>query len=195
MEQDHSKDENPGHGEQRGDSAHNFHSGLVVGNGELLRNKPNGKRDLCVLYRSGVMETIPAADIDTEALLANAGAIWQTFLFGPMLLDEEGHAMTEFNSDVASINPRSALGYYEPGHYCFVQVDGRSTASAIEEKKISRGMTLAQLSALMESLGCTAAYNLDGGQSSLLWFGDTVISTPYHGGRHLGDIVVIRETP
>ena len=45
----------------------------------------------------------------------------------------------------------------------------------------------------METLGCTSAYNLDGGQSSLMYFKDSVYSTAYKNGRRLGDVVLIRE--
>ena len=176
-----------------GDSAQNITAGLVIGNGALLRDTPNRKRDLCILYTDGVLAPLPAASIDHTALLSQQSRIWQTFLFGPVLLDEQGHAMTSFNTNVAPANPRSAIGYYEPGHYCFVQVDGRRTKSALEKGKTNAGMTMAQLSALMESLGCAAAYNLDGGQSSMMWFGGQVISTPYRGGRRVGDIVLIAE--
>ncbi len=33
--------------------------------------------------------------------------------------------MTEFNSTLGKANPRTAVGNYEPGHYCFLVVDGR----------------------------------------------------------------------
>ena len=55
----------------------------------------------------------------------------------------------------------------------------------------SRLPQLEQTARLMESLGCTAAYNLDGGQSAAMWFGGEVISTPYRGGRTVGDAIVI----
>ena len=45
----------------------------------------------------------------------------------------------------------------------------------------------------MEDLGCVSAYNLDGGQSSMMWFGGDLVSTPYRGGRRIGDIVLIKE--
>ena len=51
------------------------------------------------------------------------------------------------------------------------------------------------LALLMEELGCKAAYNLDGGQSSMLWYGGEVISTPHKGGRPVGDIVYIKDLP
>ena len=100
-----------------------------------------------------------------------------------MLLDN-GQPMTEFNSDVQRANPRSAIGYFEPGHYCFVQVDGRIESS--------RGMTLEELSQLFADLGCTVAYNLDGGQSSgIVWQGQ-LQSYPYN--RPVSDIIYVSET-
>lgn len=176
-----------------GDNSRLISAGYVFGNGKLLRQTKNTKRDLCVIYKTGEMQVLTAGHIDHDLLLAQADDIWHSFLFGPSLLDASGKAMTEFISTVKVANPRSAIGYYEPGHYCLVQVDGRGTQSALEERHISTGMTLTQLSSLMESLGCKAAYNLDGGQSSMLWWNGDVFSTPYRGGRPLGDIIILTE--
>lgn len=181
-----------------GDSADGFSVGWVMGNGEIVRDSTNSKRDICLLFASGEMRTILAKEIDYEWLAAesDAGNIWHLFCFGPALLDENGNALTKFNSDVQPKNPRSVIGYYEPGHYCFVQVDGRSSPSKLEAKKKNSGLDMANLAALMESLGCKAAYNLDGGQSSVMWFNGSVVSSPATKdgkGRKVGDIVMIVE--
>ena len=127
------------------------------------------------------MATFADEDFDLEA--ESEKGIWQVWSFGPMLLDN-GQPMTEFNSDVQRANPRSAIGYFEPGHYCFVQVDGRIESS--------RGMTLEELSLLFADLGCTVAYNLDGGQSSgIVWQGQ-LQSYPYN--RPVSDIIYVSET-
>ena len=183
-----------------GDSASDLYGGWLVFNGELTdyrngRKWSKYRRDLGILYETGELVTKAWKEIDREALLAEIDRreVWQIFYFGPMLLDEEGHAMTKFNSDVNPANPRSAIGYYEPGHYCFVQVDGRGTKSKLESGKKNKGLTLQNLSIFMESLGCKSAYNLDGGKTSQMYFGGEVISTPENGGRKLGDIVLITE--
>ena len=67
--------------------------------------------------------------------------------------------------------------------------------SALEKGRRSTGLNLKELAALMEELGCKAAYNLDGGQSSVLWFNGRIFSTPYSGGRRIGDIVMITDRP
>ena len=174
-----------------GDNGHRL-KGIVFANGKLLRKKPLGTRDVCIIYNDGTMEVVAGKQITADKLNEITGSVWQSFLFGPGLLDKDGQALTKFSSKVAPANPRAAIGYYEPGHYCFVQVDGRGTKS--RESGKNTGMKLKELAAFMEKLGCKAAYNLDGGQSALMWFNGRVISTPYHGGRTVGDIVYLKDS-
>lgn len=184
-----------------GDSSQNFTSGWVVGNGKTERDgvkRYNTIRDLCVLYRDGTMRTLRSPSKEQNQQIAQElDSIWHIFLFGPALLDETGKALTKFDTStsrqVNGSNPRAVLGYYEPGHYCFVQVDGRQTASALEEHEVNLGLKLPQLARLMESLGCKAAYNLDGGRSAMLWFNGRLVSRPAAPNRGVGDILVIKE--
>lgn len=183
-----------------GDSGHYFTKGWAISNGVINRDSPNRLRDIAIIYRSGEMVGIPNENIDNDQIRADAeaGKIWHIFLFGPSLLDAEGKARpkAEFqDSNVKAANPRSVIGYYEPGHYCFVQVDGRKNKSVLEKGKKNLGIKMHDLALLMEELGCKAAYNLDGGQSSMLWYNGKVISTPHKGGRPIGDIVLIKDLP
>lgn len=183
-----------------GDSGHYFTKGWAISNGVINKDTPNRLRDLAILYKDGVMVGVPNEHVDNAQLRADAdaGKIWHIFLFGPSLLDAEGKARpkAEFEDcNVKAANPRSVIGYYEPGHYCFVQVDGRKTKSALEKGKKNLGIKMRDLALLMEELGCKAAYNLDGGQSSMLWYNGEVISTPHKGGRPVGDIVYIKDLP
>ena len=47
------------------------------------------------------------------------------------------------------------------------------------------------LSRFMSELGCKAAYNLDGGQSAMMYFRGQIITEPYNGGRKISDIVYV----
>jgi exopolysaccharide biosynthesis protein len=76
------------------------------------------------------------------------------------------------------------IGYYEPGHYAFVIVDGRT-------KYYSEGMTFTEVSAFMAELGCKVAYNLDGGQSAQMVLEDNLVNMPANGGRRVGDIIYL----
>ena len=187
-----------------GDSSQNFRSGWVMGNGQVERDgseEVNTVRDIFIVYKNGEMRPlISPTKAQAQALSEETDDIWHIFLFGPSLLDEEGKPYDKqyFEDhvqphEVTYANPRSVLGYYEPGHYCFVQVDGRKTVSALEADAKNAGLRFEDLAAFMESLGCQAAYNLDGGRSSMLWFVDGLISTPAAANRTIGDILVIAE--
>lgn len=184
-----------------GDSSQRRSSGWVMGNGNVANDGASGQmntvRDICIVYKNGEMRALTSPSKEENLQVGEeTDDIWHIFLFGPALLDENGKAFTAFDTatsqEVASKNPRSVLGYYEPGHYCFVQVDGRETKSALENGT-NRGLSLPDLAELMESLGCKAAYNLDGGRSSMLWFNGELVSTPANVGRKIGDIMIITE--
>ncbi len=142
------------------------HTLLALRNYEILRDTDEIAADVCVLYSDGTMETHSAADFDYEAVMQKKP--YQIWEFGPSLLDKNGNALDEFNKTyydenvISSRHPRSSIGYFEPGHYCFIVVDGRSEQSD--------GVRMFQLAQFYEDLGCSAAYNLDGGDSALSRF-------------------------
>ncbi len=162
-----------------GDSYRSNNEGVVIRNGVLYRDSVAS--DICILYADGVMESYYESDFDLDAAITRGA--YQAWSFGPKLIDN-GQIPASFNTSDAIIrhNPRAAIGYYEPGHYCLVYVDGRQGAS-------SKGMTLSELSQAMIDLGCTDAFNLDGGQSAMMVFQGDVIGQPYKGGREISDII------
>lgn len=168
-----------------GDYYGNTSEGVVIRNGVVYRANPTDC-DLCVLYQDGTMKTMSADDFDLAQAIADGA--WQAWTFGPALLDQSGGAIESFDSTrrLIAANPRSAIGYYAPGHYCFVVVDGR-------DEGYSSGMTLPQLSQLFESLGCKAAYNLDGGNSSIMVSQGEILNQPSGGGREISDCILITE--
>jgi hypothetical protein len=97
-------------------------NGVVIRNGKLYRDSKS-QFDVCVLYSDGVMETYTSDEFDvTEAVNRSA---YQAWAFGPQLL-KDGAALTDFSkSSIKVENPRTGIGYYEPGHYCFIVIDGR----------------------------------------------------------------------
>ena len=145
--------------------------------------KHNRRYDACVLLYDGTLLTLDAKKTSAEEI--ESLHPWQAWCFGPMLLDENGKAMTKFHSSLTDRNPRTAIGYYSPGHYCFVVVDGR-------RKDYSRGMTMKQLSRFMEKLGCKAAYNMDGGSSSVMAFNGKKVNRP-SSSRKVPDFIYIGE--
>lgn len=163
---------------------------IVLRNGVLYRDKKDPEQDLCVLYWDGHVETQPAKDFDVYREI-DRGA-YQIWSFGPMLLDSDGNAMSTFNHDLKTVyngltrkRARTAFGYYEPGHYCFVAVDYGTTET--------HGYSMATLSKLMNTLGCKCAYNFDGGQSAQLYVGTRCYNLPENGGRKISDMLAIVE--
>ncbi|NLD82984.1 MAG: phosphodiester glycosidase family protein [Clostridiales bacterium] len=166
-----------------GDYYGNTREGVVIRNGVIYRANST-QCDVCVLYYDGTLRVMPGASFSVEDAVRDGA--WQAWTFGPALLDTDGSVLTSFSSTgrIISANPRTAIGYYEPGHYCLVVVDGRGE---------SAGITLPDLSQLFYDLGCTAAYNLDGGNSSIMVWQDEIINDPSGGGRESSDALLIAE--
>ena len=159
-------------------------SGVVIRNGYTYRVKPYA--DVCILFYDGKMVTYPKENFYVDQIESEGGSIYQAWCFGPSLLDRNGKALSDFRSGVDNDNPRTAIGYYEPGHYCFVVVDGR-------QKGYSDGISMDGLAKLFEELGCKVAYNLDGGQTSMMTFNGALVNQPFNDGRSCSDIVFICE--
>lgn len=160
--------------------------GFLIRNEQVYLETSNNV-SICALFPDGTIETYDKKGYDIEEIKSrNPLQVWS---FGPVLLDENGKVRDKYSmpSAVSYHNPRSALGYYEPGHYCFVVVDGRQDGYA-------KGMSIPELAALFEELGCTKAYNLDGGGSAVMVLNHKRYSKQSNGGgRELGDILLIRE--
>ena len=135
--------------------------GLCVRNGVVYRTKPDPARDVCAFYRDGRMETFDANLVPKD--LTENPDVWHIIGFGPSLLDADGKAKTEFRTTVAGHNPRMVIGYYEPGHYGLLFVEGR-------QQGYSMGLRMEGLAKLCESLGFAAAFNLDGGASACMYY-------------------------
>ncbi|MEX2527565.1 MAG: phosphodiester glycosidase family protein [Gemmatimonadota bacterium] len=84
-------------------------------------------------------------------------------------------------------HPRTAVGHDARGNLWLVVVDGRQPGR-------SAGMTLSELSHLMESLGSTDALNLDGGGSSVMVLNGRPVSRPSgpQGERPVANALVVK---
>lgn len=159
-------------------------NGTIIRNGVIYRNRPTDM-ETCVLNRDGTMDIYRPEQIDLQTL-TDRGA-WQSWIFGPSLLDEQGKAKESFLTwnYIRQSHPRTAIGYYEPGHYCLLVVNGR--------QKSSRGMFLDEMAKVFEDLGCRAAYNLDGGHCSFMDFEGATVSRPYKPKYEITDGIFIME--
>ena len=145
-------------------------NGTIIRNGALYRDSQS-TAETCVLNWDGTMDICPPGQVDAQQLMKNGA--YQSWIFGPSLLDEQGKAKSSFITwdYIRQSHPRTALGYFEPGHYCLLLVDGRQSST--------RGMFLDEMASVFEDLGCKMAYNLDGGHCSFMDFQGKIANHPY----------------
>lgn len=158
--------------------------GVIIRNGTLYRNQP--ARTGLALYADGTLKSYDENSVSAESLLKSG--VLQTLSFGPALV-QNGKAATDFsgvkidtnfgNRTIDEANPRTGIGLIGPNHYLFIVVDGRSPG-------YSKGLSLSEFAQLFVKLGCTEAYNLDGGGSSTMYFNGKVVNNPLGKGNERG---------
>ena len=174
-----------------------MNTGLVVQNRIRFKNASSTKnprfRGIMLLYEDGSMKSFDLfrelVDLPKEQREKGVVHAWH---FGPLLVQNGKITQKFYINDTR--HPRIILGYYEPGHYCLVAVDGRNSKRAI-------GMNEYEMAQLMMELGVSDALNLDGGTSAMMVFMGKCISTPSgvdvdgdgKAGRELADMLLFAE--
>lgn len=84
------------------------------------------------------------------------------------------------------INPRTAMGYTKDNRLIILVIEGRNSG-------VADGATLTETAALMDSLACLEALNLDGGASSYLMVNgkETIKPSDISGPRAVGSVFLI----
>ena len=104
---------------------------------------------------------------------------WQivnAYSFGPTLVKDG--AMVELNPhyfyNPGGREPRAAIGQTGPLSYVMVVVEA-------QDRSGSSGLSHEKLAELMLEIGCQQAYNLDGGNSAEMVFGEQIYTGRPHG--------------
>lgn len=166
-------------------------TGIVIRNGVVFRDE--GARQGLAFYRDGTVKVYDETTTTAEQLVADG--VWNTLSFGPSLLDsgevaegiEDVEVDTNFgNHSIQGEQPRTAVGVIDENHLVFVVVDGRSPG-------YSAGVTMTGLAEIMQGLGATTAYNIDGGGSSTMYFNGGLVNNPLGQNKERGtsDILYI----
>ncbi len=160
-------------------------NGTIIRNGIIYRDRGTDM-ETCVLNWDGTMDIYSPGELNTRTLIEKGA--YQSWIFGPSLLDQNGHAKENFLTwdYIRESHPRTAIGYYEPGHYCLLVADGR-------QDNYSRGLYLDEMSKIFERLGCKAAYNLDGGHCAFMTLKEKVVNQPYRSDHEVPDGIFIME--
>lgn len=142
----------------------------VLRQGTLYNEKLLGKSDVLLIDSAGdffVAEKPCEGDIPEP----QEGRRWVNgFCFGPILVRDGEPLTVEENGFMATDKPRArtAICQFGPLHYAAVCCSGPA--------KGSKGMTLQEFADLLGTLQVNCAYNLDGGNSTMMYRGDKMLN-------------------
>ncbi len=141
-------------------------AGILIRGGEIVSSRTNRKNkqfpnlDTLVLMPDGEMKVFVSNELKAQEYVDMGAA--DVLAFGPaMIRDGElnAAALKKFATGSA---PRTAVGMAERGHYFAIVTEGRNSRS--------KGCSVRFCGERLLELGCTVAFNLDGGQSSAMVF-------------------------
>ena len=156
-----------------GDFFSDARNGYVVRQYKEFRRSPKSVYDMLLVDQNGDFHIILQSDpAEFKALLESETLTFpNAFHFGPALIKDgvllESPQYYVDNANKYNIRskgePRCVIGQLGELEYLLVVVDGR--------RKDSVGCSTDELAQWMLAQGCQQAYNLDGGNSALMWFG------------------------
>ncbi len=149
--------------------------GVVVSNGEILRNKPREEKGLVLvgLTEEGIliMENLSGFSEKQVEELVNNKKIRDAVCFQEESSDKNNHFVQlivngekrEMNGMGSGLNPRTAIGQRADGALLLLVTDGRGASGHI-------GASASDLIDVMSEYGAVNAANLDGGSSSCMYY-------------------------
>ena len=170
--------------------------GVIIRNGEVLRRQNIKKHHLLVVDEKGNL-SVQTDRSGKQGLVANKlekANTWQTFEFGPVLVENGEAAELPLKSfyiicNKGYLEPRTGIGQIGPLHYIVIVVDGRRDG-------YSTGADMPTFQQLFLDEGAQFAFNLDGGGSTTLYFLGEVINMPSGGKeRSVSDVIMFMANP
>jgi uncharacterized protein YigE (DUF2233 family) len=151
--------------------ANNKRTGIIIRNGEIIYSKTNSdpvlalpSLDTAAFFPDGNMKVYESYEHTAQEYI-DMGAT-EVLSFGPILL-RDGVINPDMYTNFTHLEPRSAIGIIEPGHYVGMLVEGRTD--------FSDGCGLKFMAETLYDLGCQDALNLDGGgTSAMVFMGESV---------------------
>lgn len=165
---------------------YNYHKyGLLYRQGTLYRSKASNQ-DTLLIDENGDFHIMTSNEAKKTGF-CEKNVIYNSFNFGPALVidGELQYYRTATSSGLPAHhfghNPRTAVGQLGQLEYLLVAVEGRTYSSG--------GISTNDLAKIMHERGCIQAYNLDGGQSSTMYFnGKTFNEISNNGERALSEM-------
>lgn len=155
-----------------------YNSGHVARQGVVYRDAPDGSRDVLIIDTKGDFSYVMDATPETmaaklEELAQDGRGIMHTFSFGPVLIADGEIVEVDISAPkyerVESHFACQRIAICQLGEleYAIVELDGGDGS----------GANITELAAYIKQLfpECRVAYNLDGGGSTNLFFGDRAV--------------------
>ena len=154
---------------------------------QKIRAKTNKKKDMLIIDENADFHLVRAAEkkeqSDALEKIASEHTIVNAFTFGPALVidGEEQQISSNYGYNPNGKEPRAALGQTGSLSYVLVIAEGRGESSGLSQQGLAH---------FMAELGCVQAFNLDGGNSAEMVFGDQIYKgMPGGDERGLSDII------
>ncbi len=170
-------------------------NGYIVRQYKEFRKSPKSVYDMLLVDNNGDFHIVLRSDPEElKALLTSETLTFPNiFNFGPalikdgVLLESPQYYVDNGNRyNIRRPEPRSAIGQLGELEYMLIVVDGKKTS------KSRGGITTDELAQWMFEQGCVQAYNLDGGNSALMWFnGENYSNKAVKNERAVSDFIYI----
>jgi len=160
--------------------------GLIYRMGHMLQQTSSPEKDTLFIDENGDFHPFVNSDPKQMArFLKDGHKIINSFCFGPaMVIDGKAQTITDYDFECKTEAPRTILCQVAELEYLFVEIEGRS--------QNSKGMTMQDAANYVAGLGVRTAYNLDGGNSSIMFFNRRYFDEHYSGSeRPMSDIVYV----
>ncbi|MDD3411083.1 MAG: phosphodiester glycosidase family protein [Eubacteriales bacterium] len=162
-------------------------AGSIIVNGEARYSKKRKSvsaqlpcYDVLGLFADGTAKAFYSNEYTADELV-EMGVV-NSFCFGPVVLTGGEIGQQIAQGYYVNREPRTVLGYVEPGHYVVMTVEGRQSTA--------KGTGLLWVAERMQELGVQEALNLDGGNTvSLVFRGQLLNGT----GTYSDDKVTLRK--
>ena len=153
-----------------------------------IRSNSNRLKDILVIDDQGDFHLFVKSQgiKELKAQLDKEGrSLVNAFTFGPALV-KDGNLLEldkDYGYNPNGREPRTAIGQMGPLSYVMVIIEAKDRSG-------NTGFSQGKLAEFMYNLGCVQAFNLDGGNSAEMVFGDRVIKgQPNADDRTLSDII------
>lgn len=167
-----------------GDYFNYSNTGYTIRQGEMFKDRLNGRRDLLLIDENGDFHFMRKVRKGKGVTEIDGKKVINAFSFGPVLV-ENGELNQDYSCDEMAFSDycqRMCIAQVDKLHYkvvCCGSPDRDST-----------GMTIRQFAKFVQAQGVQHAYNLDGGNSTMLVFnGEKINDVENPKVRDIADII------